>query len=159
MAFSIRKRKIVTKGKKILKFEVHKNPILVVLSVLLIPLGILIVCDAHHLNGPLLPAYIAMILCIFIGVYMLYALVNSFVVITDDEFISVFGFYKKSIRLSTIKSVRYTWNPISSKSWTLKRLEIIFNDYNMLLLSRPKDSEMLFNLLEEKCNNAKVLRS
>jgi hypothetical protein len=95
----------------------------------------------------------------FLGVYMLYALVNSYILITDNEFISIFGFYKKPIKLSSIKSVRYTWNPISSQAWTFKRLEITFDGYNMLLLSRPKDSEQLFNLLEKKCMNAQIIRS
>jgi hypothetical protein len=142
-----------------LKFEVCKNPIIVVLSVLIIPLSILIVCNAHHLNEPLIPAYLTMIFLMFLGVYMLYALVNSYILITDKEFISVFGFYKKSIKLNSIKSVRYSWNPISSHAWTFKRLEITYDSYNILLLSRPKESEQFFNLLEKKCRNAEIIRS
>jgi hypothetical protein len=66
-----------------------------------------------------------------------------------------YGPFKKIIPLNTIKSVKKTMNPLSSPALSLKRLEIIYGQYNMVLIS-PKDRDEFMKILSKHCPQAEI---
>lgn len=80
-------------------------------------------------------AGLMMILWIFI-MHMLYT--TTYQVTGNDLLISCGFFYRKSIDISTIRSIRATNNILSSPAASFDRLEIRFNKFDSILIS-PKD--------------------
>ncbi|WP_079529083.1 PH domain-containing protein [Halobacillus hunanensis] len=134
-----------------MKFKVKKNPLLVMITLALIPIGLL-----GFFSEEKNEAWISLLIVTIIAIPMLWALVVSYHEVTDTHFRIVFGPIKKSIPLYDIKGIHYSYNPLSSPAWTFKRLEITYSHYNSILASTPKNESSLRDLLKEKCPRAKI---
>ncbi|MCA1011877.1 PH domain-containing protein [Halobacillus halophilus] len=134
-----------------MKFPVKKNPILILLVLALIPLGMIGLFTEDFVEG-----WIGLIIMIVVSIPLLWALVRSYHEITEDSLIVTFGPIIKTIPLSDIQSVSYTYNPLSSPAWTFKRIAITQSHYKTILISVPQDDEKFKKLLEAKCPSAKI---
>jgi hypothetical protein len=137
-----------------MRFAVKKNPFFIILLVIitaLVSLGIIFTDE-----GIMIKVLIS-ILTLFIFIPFMWAFLHSYLEITDDQLIIVFGFYKKKIPLEGIKSVGHTFNPIASPAWTFKRLEIIHKDYSMILVSMPKKEKLFMETLQEKAGHIQFM--
>ncbi|WP_442869044.1 PH domain-containing protein [Bacillus sp. BP-3] len=82
---------------------------------------------------------------------LLWALFHSYHEITSTHLVAVFGFTKTMIPLHEITSIRYTYNLLSAPAWTFKRLEITYSNYDIALISSPKDPDLFMKTMQEKC--------
>ncbi|MBM7552260.1 PH domain-containing protein [Thalassobacillus pellis] len=132
-----------------MKFAVKKNPLLVILVTILIPIAaIFAYMDPDE-------GWVGLVLIIVIEAIMIWALFQSYHEVTDVAFNSHFGPIKKSLPLYDIRSVTYSYNPLASPSWTLKRLEVTGSNESFRV-SAPKDEERLRQVLKERCPNARI---
>ncbi|MGP4077829.1 PH domain-containing protein [Halobacillus sp. K22] len=134
-----------------MKFPVKKNPILILLVLALIPLGIIGLYTENSAEG-----WLGLIIMVVIDIPLLWALVRSYHEITEESLIMTFGPIIKTIPLSDIQSVSYTYNPLSSPAWTFKRIAITQLHYKTILISVPQDEQKFKKLLEDKCPQAKI---
>lgn len=69
--------------------------------------------------------------------------------ITGDVLYIQCGFlYNQQIKISSIRQIKETNNPISSPALSLDRIEIKFDKYNSVLIS-PKEKEMFIKHLQQ----------
>ncbi|MFG6113549.1 PH domain-containing protein [Halobacillus sp. MO56] len=133
-----------------MKFQVKKNPFLVLLSIFLLPLGLLgVYTDPAE-------GWTGLLIVIPIAGLLLWALFQSYHEVRDDAFIAHFGPIKKRIPLRDIRKVNYSYNPLSSPAWTLKRMKVTDHQHRSYLLSAPKDEEALRDLLQQRCPHATI---
>ena len=131
-------------------FSVKKNPLLVLLTMALLPLGVLgIYTDPAE-------GWIGLIIVIPIAVILLWALFQSYHEVTDDAFIGHFGPIKKRVKLEDIKLVEYSYNPLSSPAWTFKRLSVTNTHHQTYLLSIPKEEDRFREVLQQQCPKATI---
>ncbi|WP_163102849.1 PH domain-containing protein [Peribacillus alkalitolerans] len=139
-------------------FKVKKNPIFVVLTIFLLFLPALIIKDGGLVSIPVT------IIPFALGLFLTYALFQSYLIIENQDLVIVYGLIKKRIPIRDIKRLSYTYNPISAPAWTFKRLNIeqsiqqlssgnVFLSYN--LVSAPKNDQSFF--LEIKKKNPSVI--
>lgn len=129
-----------------------KNPILILVAISLIPLGVFNLYAEMNAES-----IVGLIILILVDVPLIMALFNSYHEVTDLDFIIVFGPIKKIIPLWEIRTVEYSYNPLSSPSWTFKRIKIVTTHYRTFLMSSPQNETEFKELLKKKCPNAKVL--
>lgn len=92
----------------------------------------------------------------FIPIFILWLWFTTEYILTEKSLIIRYGPFKKEISLHTITSVRKTSNPLSSPALSLKRIEISYEKYNMVLIS-PKDRDNFIKLLMERFPNIKEI--
>lgn len=80
---------------------------------------------------------------------------STYYVLTDKELIVRYGPFKKIVPLHSVKSVKKTMNPLSSPALSLKRLEIQYGQYSIVLIS-PKDRDEFMDILAKRCPQAKI---
>ncbi len=69
--------------------------------------------------------------------------------ITGDVLYIQCGFlYNQQIKISSIRQIKETNNPISSPALSLDRIEIKFDKYSSVLIS-PKEKEMFIEHLQQ----------
>ncbi|MBE4908510.1 PH domain-containing protein [Bacillus luteolus] len=97
------------------------------------------------------------ILAIGIGLpfFVLWMWITTYYVFTEDSLIVRFGPFKKTVPLDSITSVKKTTNPFSSPALSMKRLEILYGKYNIVLIS-PENRDTFMELLRERCPQANV---
>jgi membrane protein YdbS with pleckstrin-like domain len=98
---------------------------------------------------------IVLILAIMLPVFLLWMWLTTYYVLDESNLVIKYGPFKKIIPLNTIKSVKKTMNPLSSPALSLKRLEIIYGQYNMVLIS-PKDRDEFMKILSKHCPQAEI---
>ncbi|WP_108670883.1 PH domain-containing protein [Peribacillus acanthi] len=134
-------------------FAVKKNPIFVLLTIFLLFLPILIIKDGG------LAAIPATIIPFALGIFLTHALFRSYFIIEEQDLVIVYGLIKKRIPIRTIKSLSYTYNPLSAPAWTFKRLNIEQHIHQLSggkafltnnLVSAPKDDYSFFQELKKK---------
>ncbi|MFD3450197.1 PH domain-containing protein [Microbacteriaceae bacterium 4G12] len=138
-----------------MRFTVKRNPFLVLLMLSLIPISILVLYESIRQEGNLVSAVVAVFLMGF-GGWMLWTLIRSHYEITSDKLYVVFGLQKIEVPLSEIRQVRYTYNLMAAPAWSPKRLEITYNQYDLILVSAPKDEAAFFRMLKERCQSGAV---
>jgi membrane protein YdbS with pleckstrin-like domain len=90
--------------------------------------------------------------CIVVPLFFLWMMMTTYYLIEEENLVIRFGPFKKIVPLDSIKSVKKTMNPLSSPALSLKRLEITYNTYDMVLIS-PKDRDEFISILKEKCKS------
>lgn len=80
---------------------------------------------------------------------------STYYVIKKDELLISYGPFKKVIQLNSIQLIQKTSNPLSGPALSIKRIEIMYEHYNITLIS-PEDRDYFISLLLEKCPNAKL---
>ncbi|WP_226670609.1 PH domain-containing protein [Metabacillus litoralis] len=95
-------------------------------------------------------------LSIILPIFILWMWLTTYYVITENKLIIRFGPFKKHIELDTIKSVKKTMNPLSSPALSLRRLEIVYHQYNSILIS-PLDREEFIEILSKRCPHIKII--
>ncbi|HDX9588708.1 TPA: PH domain-containing protein [Bacillus pseudomycoides] len=60
-------------------------------------------------------------------------------------------FHQNYDPLHEITSIRYTYNSLSAPAWTFKRVEITYSNYDIALISLPKDPDLFMKTMQEKC--------
>jgi membrane protein YdbS with pleckstrin-like domain len=98
---------------------------------------------------------IVLILAVMLPVFLLWMWLTTYYVLDESNLVIKYGPFKKIIPLNTIKSVKKTMNPLSSPALSLKRLEIIYGQYNMVLIS-PKDRDEFMKILSKHCPQAEI---
>ncbi len=93
-----------------------------------------------------------LLFCVLLPLFILWGCLTTYYLFSDNHLIIRYGPFKKRIPLDTITSVKKTSNPLSSPALSLKRLEISYNTYDMVLIS-PKDREKFISILKEKCKD------
>lgn len=110
------------------------------LIVSLIPLIVIIIVEDIWLVG-----------LVFLPVVMFisYIFLKTKYMITGDVLYIQCGFlYNQQIKISSIRQIKETNNPISSPALSLDRIEIKFDKYNSVLIS-PKGKEMFIKHLQQ----------
>jgi len=139
-----------------MKFPVKKNPILIFITVAMLPLSIFILVTSILLKDDLIAGIIGFIITFMLFIFLGYPIMKSYHEITETDFYAVFGWMKIKIPLADITKVSYTWNPISAPAWTFKRMQVSYGRYGYDLLSIPKNEEEFFAVLKEKSPNALI---
>ncbi len=67
-----------------------------------------------------------------------------------------YGPFKKVIPLNLIKSVKKTTNTLSGPALSLKRIEIVYGQYDFVLIS-PKDRDEFMRVLSKYCPQAEII--
>jgi membrane protein YdbS with pleckstrin-like domain len=98
---------------------------------------------------------IVLILAVMLPVFLLWMWLTTYYVLDESNLVIKYGPFKIIIPLNTIKSVKKTMNPLSSPALSLKRLEIIYGQYNMVLIS-PKDRDEFMKILSKHCPQAEI---
>ncbi|UTE72138.1 PH domain-containing protein [Rossellomorea marisflavi] len=88
--------------------------------------------------------------CIVVPLFFLWMMITTYYLIEEETLVIRFGPFKKSVPLASITSIRKTRNPMSSPALSLKRIEILYNRYDMVLIS-PKDRDAFIQVLSERC--------
>lgn len=88
--------------------------------------------------------------CIVVPLFFLWMMMTTYYLIEEKTLVIRFGPFKKSVPLASITSIRKTRNPMSSPALSLKRIEILYNRYDMVLIS-PKDRDAFIQVLSERC--------
>ncbi len=81
---------------------------------------------------------------------------TTYYLIEEENLVIRFGPFKKTVPLDAIKSVKKTMNPLSSPALSLKRLEITYNTYDMVLIS-PKDRDAFIEIISSRYKNIKII--
>lgn len=87
---------------------------------------------------------------IILPIFILWMWFTTYYVIDEKNLIVRFGPFKKIVPLNSIKSVKKTMNPLSSPALSLKRLEIVYGQYNSVLIS-PKNRDEFIEVLLQRC--------
>ena len=90
-----------------------------------------------------------------IPIFVIWLWLSTYYVIDENNLLVKYGPFKKVVPLHTITSVRKTNNPFSSPALSLKRLEILYGQYDTVLIS-PKDRDEFIKILAEKCPQMRV---
>lgn len=106
-------------------------------------------------NPSLLDLILTTLLAIMLPIGVLWMCLTTFYVIEDNVLIIQYGPFKKLVQLDSIQTVRKTNNPLSSPALSLKRLEITYGKYDMVLIS-PKKRDEFIALLAKSCPNANI---
>ena len=88
--------------------------------------------------------------CIVVPLFFLWMMMTTYYLIEEKNLVIRFGPFKKTVPLASITSIRKTRNPMSSPAMSLKRIEILYNRYDMVLIS-PKDRDAFIQVLSERC--------
>ena len=142
-----------------MKFKVKKNPLLVTLILSLIPI-IISVPIISFIEGDTAGIIISLVVFVFllpVMIVLVWALFDTYHELTETEFKSKFGFITVNIPYHEIREVRFSNNPVSSPSWTFKRLKIEYKRYEFALLSLPKDEEFFLHEIKKHCPDATIL--
>ncbi|PGS56481.1 PH domain-containing protein [Bacillus sp. AFS041924] len=142
-----------------MKFKVKKNPLLVILILSLIPI-IVSVPIISFIEGDTAGIIISLVVFVFllpIMIVLVWALFDTYHELTENEFKSKFGFITVNIPYHEIREVRFSNNPVSSPSWTFKRLKIEYKRCEFALLSLPIDEEFFLQEIKKHCPNATIL--
>ena len=142
-----------------MKCKVKKNPILVILILSLIPIvfSIPIISIVKEKAEDILINLVMFVFVLPIFMVLVWALFHTYYEFTENELISKFGFITITIPYTKIKTVCFSNNPISSPSWTFKRIKIEYQKYEFALLSLPKDEDVFLKELKKRCPNATIL--
>ncbi|MEI4802426.1 PH domain-containing protein [Bacillus sp. NPDC077411] len=130
-----------------MKIPIQRNPLLSLLIIALCPIPFILFFAKEADAGSII---IGVIIVPVIGM-LLWALFHSYHEITSTHLVAIFGFIKIMIPLHEITSIRYTYNLLSAPAWTFKRAEITYSNYNMALISLPKDPDLFMRTMQEKC--------
>ncbi|WP_445509581.1 PH domain-containing protein [Rossellomorea marisflavi] len=95
--------------------------------------------------------------CVLFPMFMLWVCFTTYYLLSDTHLIIRYGPFKKTIPLDSITSVKKMSNPISSPALSLKRIEILYDRYDMVLIS-PKDRDEFIMVLSDRCINIKKAR-
>ncbi|WP_180994200.1 PH domain-containing protein [Bacillus sp. Marseille-P3661] len=90
---------------------------------------------------------------ILLPIFILWLWFTTYYIIDEDNLVIKYGPFKKTVPLKSIKSVRKTMNPLSSPALSLKRLEIVYGQFNSVLIS-PLDRERFMDILSKRCPHA-----
>lgn len=88
--------------------------------------------------------------CLVVPLFFLWMMMTTYYLIEEKNLVIRFGPFKKTVPLASITSIRKTRNPMSSPALSLKRIEILYNRYDMVLIS-PKDRDAFIQVLSERC--------
>jgi hypothetical protein len=128
-----------------MEFQVKRSPILVVLVIFITLLPFyMIIREPDRLGEHVLPLALAF--------FISHALIKSYLLVREDQFIVVFGLIRRTIPIREITEIEYTWNPLSAPAWTLKRMNILYGGRS-IRVSLPKDEQRFFSALREKNAN------
>ncbi len=94
-------------------------------------------------------------LTVGVAFFFLWMFLTTSYVLDDNSLTVKYGPFRKVILLSAVKSAKKTRNPLSSPAFSLKRIEIVYNRYDFVLIS-PEDRDAFLKALAERCPNAKV---
>lgn len=130
-----------------MKFSIQRNPLLSLLIIVLCPIPFIL----FFIEKADVGSIIIGIIFLPIILMLLWALFHSYHEITNIHLIAVFGFIKIMIPLHEITNIRYTYNLLSAPAWTFKRLEITYSNYDIALISLPKDPDLFMKTMQEKC--------
>lgn len=95
--------------------------------------------------------------CVLFPMFMLWVCFTTHYLVSDTHLIIRYGPFIKTIPLDSITSVKKTSNPISSPALSLKRIEVLYGRYDMMLIS-PKNRDEFITLLSDRCINIKQAR-
>lgn len=95
------------------------------------------------------------ILMVILPIQLLWMWLTTYYVLDDSHLVIKYGPFKKVIPLNTIKSVKKTMNPWSSPALSLKRLEIMYGKYDIVLIS-PIDRDKFMEIISERCPQIKI---
>lgn len=105
---------------------------------------------------PSFPEFLAaLFLSVFLPLFILWMWLTTYYVINENHLVIRFDPFKKMVPLESIKSVKKTMNPISSPALSLKRIEIVYDQYNTVLIS-PIDRDEFIKVLLKQCKDIKI---
>ncbi|KEK24658.1 hypothetical protein BAGA_23605 [Bacillus gaemokensis] len=134
-----------------MKFKVKKNPIHMILFLLLTT--ILFVLLFIQDGDPIFFTFITLI-----NLFNLSSLYNSNYEITESSLVVKYGFINHTeIPFENIRHVKYSGKQLDSEKWTRQRLEITYGLFDALIAFVPQEEEKFISLLTEKCPNMKVI--
>ncbi|PEA54882.1 hypothetical protein CON64_10595 [Bacillus pseudomycoides] len=131
-----------------MKFSIQRNPLLSLLTIALCPIPFILFFTE---KADIASTIIGITIIVPIIGMLLWALFHSYHEITSTHLIAVFGFIKIIIPLHEITNIRYTYNLLSAPAWTFKRVEITYSNYDIALISLPKDPDLFMKTMQEKC--------
>lgn len=103
--------------------------------------------------------FILVLICLFlVPLFLLWMWLRTYYVIEEEQLIIKFGPFKKVIPINTIISVKKTMNPFSSPALSIKRIEILYGHYEMVLIS-PYDRDEFIDILKKRCPQIKEINS
>lgn len=91
-----------------------------------------------------------------IPIFVIWLWLSTYYVVEEENLVIKYGPFRKTVALRTITSVRKTTNPFSSPALSLIRLEILYGQYNTVLIS-PIDRDEFMRILAEKCPHMRVI--
>lgn len=95
------------------------------------------------------------IIFILSDIFLLWCWYATYYIFEDDTLISRSGPTKKTIELSSIKTIQKTSNPLAGKALSLKRIEIVYGLYKIAMIS-PKNRDQFIAILIDKCPDAEL---
>lgn len=95
---------------------------------------------------------IAISILIIIYIAILWLWFSTYYVIKENDLLIRCGPFKKMIKLESISSIKKTTMALSAPALSLKRIEIMYDQYNMIYIS-PEDRDHFISLLLKKCKN------
>ncbi|MBM7647431.1 hypothetical protein JOC78_000352 [Bacillus ectoiniformans] len=99
--------------------------------------------------------FFVLLVSIILPLFIIWMWLTTCYILDEHHLVVKFGPFKKKIPLESIKSVKKTMNPLSSPALSLKRLEIVYGDFQTVLIS-PEDREEFMKILSAKCPHVKV---
>lgn len=89
------------------------------------------------------------------SLFLLWVWFSTYYVLKDNDLLIQSGPIKKVIKYTSIKSLQKTANPLSGPALSLQRIEIIYDLYNITLIS-PKNRDQFIAILEDKCPHIEI---
>lgn len=94
------------------------------------------------------PFIIIALLFIILDIFVLWAWYTTYYVLEDDALIIKSGPIKKVVKYSSIQSLQKTSNPLSSPALSMQRIEIVYNRYQVTLVSPIHRDQFIAHLRE-----------
>ncbi|MFD2169602.1 PH domain-containing protein [Tumebacillus lipolyticus] len=92
---------------------------------------------------------------ILLPLFFLLLWFTTYYVVEEENLVIRFSFFKKTVPLAEIRSVKKTSNPLSSPALSLKRLEIRYGRYGSVLIS-PLDRDEFIKMLKKRCPQVEI---
>lgn len=94
------------------------------------------------------------IFIILAALFITYLYFDTFYTIINDGKLLIKGgfFVKREINIKSIKTLKATNNPMSAPAFSLDRLEVCFNKYDTILISRENKNSFIEQLKEANSN-------
>lgn len=95
------------------------------------------------------------VIFILSDIFLLWCWFATYYIFAENTLIIKYGPLKKIIHLNSIRAIQKTSNPLAGPALSLKRIEIIYGLYHVILIS-PKNRDQFIAILMDKCQNIEL---